>query len=110
MFTERVGGAQRSFPSGDVFLERPAGQTVDLDAPAQLNCTANDSTASVQWRHDGRPVTEVTDRVRLEPAGVRIVAATWSDIGVYTCNVTLNGRVFSASATLNITGIANTCI
>ena len=88
-----------------MFLERPVRQEVDLDASARLNCTANDDTAviSLQWlRYDS--VVSLSGRVRVDQGSLVFSAVTWSDIGVYTCVLTLSDGVYSASATLNITG------
>ena len=91
-----------------MFLERPASQRVDLNAPAQLNCTANDSEATLQWWRRGSVVTTTgSGRVRVEQGAVTIAAADWADIGVYTCTITFRGETYSASANFNITGIYN---
>ena len=102
---EKVGGARDfcHFPAQDVFLERPVSQVVDLDSPAQLNCSANGSVSSIEWRR-GQTVLTGSGRLTVAQGGIRISATQWADIGEYSCVATFMGREFSASATLNITG------
>lgn len=76
---------------------------VDLDSPAQLNCSANASVSSIEWRQGQAALVE-SGRLTIAPGGVRISATQWADIGTYSCVATFMGREFSALATLNITG------
>lgn len=88
-----------------MFLERPESQRVDLNTSLYLNCTANESMASVQWWRRDSAVTATTGRVTVDQQGtLQIASATWSDIGEYTCIIRFENNTFSASATLNITG------
>lgn len=92
----------------DVF---PENQRVDLNTPVHLNCTANESIASVQWWRRDSAVTATAGRVTVDQWGtLRIAAATWSDIGEYTCIISLRNNTFSASAALNITGTSLYCV
>lgn len=89
----------------DGFLERPEDQRVDLNTSAYLNCTANESMASVQWWRGDSAVTATTGRVTVDERGsLRVASTTWSDIGVYTCIIRFENSTFNDSATLNITG------
>lgn len=89
-----------------MFLERPESQRVDLNAPAYLNCTANESMATVQWWRGNSAVMATTGRVTVDEQGsLRVASTTWSDIGVYTCIIRFGNITSNASATLNITGM-----
>ena len=92
-------------PGQDGFLERPVNQTVDLNTTARLNCTTNGTMgAPVQWWHGDSAVMD-GGRVTVDQEALLIASVTWSDIGEYTCRITFGGETYSASATLNITGV-----
>ena len=65
---------------------------------------------SVQWWRRDSALTATTGRVMVDQRGtLQIAAATWSDIGKYTCIIRLENNTFPASATLNITGTYISC-
>lgn len=76
---------------------------VDLDSPAQLNCSANGSVSSIEWRR-GQTVLTGSGRLTIAPEGIRISETRWADIGEYSCVATFMGQQFSESANLSITG------
>ena len=90
-----------------MFLERPVSQRVELGFPARLNCTVNGTLATPpEWRLGGSALTSVAGEVEVEASYLLLPSVQWSQIGEYTCVVTVEGNSSSASATVNITGKA----
>ncbi|XP_043224573.1 roundabout homolog 2-like [Amphibalanus amphitrite] len=100
-------GAVRPPP---VLAVLPANQTLPLNSPALVPCRPADSTATVSWMKDGRPITPGQPRVQLDTDGtsLKVDDLQLSDSGLYTCTVTsVSGVSTSASARLTVANPTN---